>query len=137
MIAKAGLIPFQYNDADGTTGLYLKAKIKDITNLASIVNLSDVPMTDLGNGAYAGQFTGVAGKLYSISMKVYSDAGMTILDPNYGTADTVVQCVDLSSGGGSSELRFESKLIYQPIKTMLKKEVIQTVLRAEIIEEVP
>jgi hypothetical protein len=95
MIGEAGLIPFQYNEANGTTGLYLKATVKDITDRNSIVDLSDVPMTDLLNGVYAGDFTGVAGKNYSISMKVYLDSGYTTLDPNYATGDKDIQCVSV------------------------------------------
>ncbi len=135
MIAKAGPIPFSYNNPLGETGKFIRAFINNITDLGTVVPLANVNLTDLGNGQYAGIFTGVADNLYAICMKVYTDGTYTVLDDQESTVDSVVQCVSFASGGGSTELRFETKLIAEQVETQVKGELTETVMHTEIIEE--
>jgi hypothetical protein len=92
-IAYSG-VPFgwDYTTYDQASGLYVAAKIYDITS-GTAFYVTTLAMSNVYAGSYSAIYTGSAGKVYQIISNVYTDSGFTTLDTGRAPGCEVVQCV--------------------------------------------
>lgn len=135
MIAKAGQVPFSYKAFDNQAGLFLQAQVYDITVIGTPALLTTVNLTDLSNGQYVGEFTGVAGKNYGVSIIPYTDGTYGTVDNNRSGSDAVIQCIDVA-GSEPDNVGFETVLLSEQIESVLEAEFIETVLIVELLEAI-
>lgn len=75
------LIPFPFNyPSDGLeSGLFVQASIYDVsTGTPSLV--AETALTEIQNGFYSANFTGLSGKTYLVICAVYTDGTFTTID---------------------------------------------------------
>lgn len=106
MIAQSGVpFPFLYTAYDMSTGLFIRARVYDVTTPATPVLADTIDMSHVAQGTYVGVFTGTAGKAYAVEEVVYTDETFTTPSPFYSPGSIGVQCVNISAlagGGGGS-----------------------------------
>jgi hypothetical protein len=73
---------FSYVAFDRNDSLYIAATIVDVTSGVPIISQTLVPLTNINNGIYTGQFTPISGKYYLVICTSYTDATYTVVDYN-------------------------------------------------------
>lgn len=102
LVSPAIPFSFSYPDFNGTSGLFVRATIYDVT---SGVALSPVTanMTEIvATGCYVGTFTPVAGKDYQIIALVYTDGTYGVIDTTFAPVALNIECAPTDT----SELNF-------------------------------
>lgn len=88
-------IPFSflYPTSDQQSGLFVRAKIYDVTTGTPVFS-ANVVMAEIQNGYYFGNFTGASGKTYLVISAVFTDGTYVTLDPLRGPEADVYKSAD-------------------------------------------
>lgn len=92
MLVRPSVQCFNYGTYDRVTGLYVAAKIYDITTLGSPIFVSLVPMTDQSNGNYVGSFIPQINKTYLVIAVVFTDNTYATVNIDRPPAGGVYDC---------------------------------------------
>lgn len=87
---------FDYSAYDQASGLFVAAKIYNVTTGTPVFD-SQVVMSELLDGVYEGQFTGLYGQSYLVISAVYLDGTYTTLDTSRAPAAECYQDIELDS----------------------------------------
>lgn len=72
---------FDYPTFDQMSGLFVRASIYEVTT-GSPVLVTTVPMSEVQDGFYVGNFSGLSGKSYLVISLVYTDGTFSTIDIN-------------------------------------------------------
>lgn len=121
-------LPIRLNAFDGNAGLFPQVILRD----ASDTLLGTFDLTHVGDGLYKNSSeTFPATTLVTAVYKVYSDAGHTLLEPNYqDMLDVFLQAAGAVSPNSIQIVeRVEATLRQSKIKTLVTTAKIQTTLK--------
>jgi hypothetical protein len=98
-VAPAG-VSLSFEVTYDSPSLYVGMSVYDDSGASPVLIQGPTAMSIVVGNTYRAKFIGDANKPYVIVKRVYTNVGMTVVDPNYSAGSESIYCEDAGSSGG-------------------------------------